>query len=531
QPNCLTTIGFSSALITVYPPYCLSPLTGLGLPEEKLINDLFNVKNYNKEIRPVQHKKEVVNVSLSLTLSNLISLKEVDETLLTNVWIEHGWFDTRLSWKTLDYGGVSILRLPPSMVWLPDIVLENNVDGQYEVAYYCNVLVSSDGFIYWLPPAIFRSSCPINVVHFPFDWQNCSLKFTSFNYNANEIHLELKTEMKDGKTYPIEWIIIDPEAFTENGEWEIVHHPAKKNIHVNVSPNSTKYQDITFYLIIKRKPLFYLINIITPSVLISFLMLLAYYLPADSGEKMTLSINVLLAQSVFLLLMSQRLPETADAVPLITKYLIFIMVLVTFVIVNCVVVLNIHFRTPSTHVLSAWTKRLFLETLPRILHMSQPEEEELWVNGAIQRRSSSVGYIAKAEEYFTIKSRSELMFEKQSQRHGMKARTTPKAPTANSGEKQHEISDQFYSEIKPGIDAANYIVKHTKDTNDYDEEKDSWNRVARTVDRLCLFLITPIIIIGTISIFLMGKLNHPPALPFENDGFDYAPGHPRYLIK
>ncbi|KAG8536208.1 hypothetical protein GDO81_026898, partial [Engystomops pustulosus] len=105
----------------------------------------------------------------------------------------------------------------------------------------------------------------------------------------------------------------------DNGEWEIVHIPAKKNINRNVSPESTKYQDITFYLIIKRKPLFYIINILAPCVLIALMANLVFYLPADSGEKMTLAISVLLAQSVFLLLISQRLPETSFAIPLISK--------------------------------------------------------------------------------------------------------------------------------------------------------------------------------------------------------------------
>lgn len=36
----------------------------------------------------------------------------------------------------------------------------------------------------------------------------------------------------------------------------------------------------------------------------------------------------------------------------------FIMVLVTVVVLNCVVVLNLHFRTPSTHVMSEWTKKV-----------------------------------------------------------------------------------------------------------------------------------------------------------------------------
>lgn len=36
-------------------------------------------------------------------------------------------------------------------------------DGQFDVALYVNVLVYSDGTVNWLPPAIFRSSCSLEV--------------------------------------------------------------------------------------------------------------------------------------------------------------------------------------------------------------------------------------------------------------------------------------------------------------------------------------------------------------------------------
>nr|XP_054592119.1 acetylcholine receptor subunit delta [Nothobranchius furzeri] len=495
--------------------------------EERLISYLFKEKGYNKELRPVQRQQDVVEVSLALTLSNLISLKEVDETLLTNVWIEHTWTDYRLSWNASEFDGIQMLRLPSSMVWLPEIVLENNNDAQFEVAYYCNVLVDAAGLCYWLPPAIFRSSCSINVNFFPFDWQNCTLKFTSLTYNAKEIKMMLKQDGNGTHNHTVEWIVIDPESFTENGEWEIIHRPAKKNIYKHIPMESNKHQDITFYLVIKRKPLFYIVNIIIPCVLISFMASLVYYLPADSGEKMTLSISVLLAQSVFLLLISQRLPETSMSVPLIVKYLMFIMVLVTVVVLNCVIVLNLHFRTPSTHVMTDWTKRFFLERLPRILRMSHPAEDEPMMDGALPRRSSSVGYIATAEEYYSIKSRSELMFEKQSERHGFNKRTAHAAvvkPQEEDGE-----TEQLYGEIKPAVDGANYIIKHMRNKNDYNEEKDNWSGIARTVDRLCFFLITPVMTLGTIVIFLMGICNHPPHLPFKGDPHDYSDENARLL--
>ncbi|KAM9331925.1 acetylcholine receptor subunit delta-like isoform 2-T2 [Pholidichthys leucotaenia] len=435
--------------------------------EERLIHHLLKEKKYNRELRPVERQQDRVDIFLALTLSNLISLKEADETLLSNVWIEHTWNDYRLAWNESEFDGISVIRLPSKLLWLPEIVLENNNDAQFEVAYYCNVLVYSDGLCYWLPPAIFRSSCSINVNYFPFDWQNCTLKFTSLTYNAKEIRMLLKSDGEGPGLHTIEWIVIDPASWTENGEWEIVHRPAKRNTYKHIPMESNKHQDITFYLIIRRKPLFYIVNIIIPCVLISFLASLVYYLPADSGEKMTLSISVLLAQSVFLLLVTQRLPETSTSVPLIVKYLMFIMVLVTVVVLNCVVVLNLHFRTSSTHVMTMWTKKFFLEVLPRLLRMSHPAEPEPLWDGALQRRSSSVGYIAAAEEYYSVKSRSELMFERQSVRHGLTARATPAAvvkPQDDGG-----VMDQLYGEIKPAVDGANYIITHMHNKNDYNE--------------------------------------------------------------
>ncbi|KAK7881256.1 hypothetical protein WMY93_029665 [Mugilogobius chulae] len=499
-------VRFLLLLLTLLFPVCWC-----RNEEERLINYLFKEKGYNKELRPVERQQDAVDVYLALTLSNLISLKEVDETLLTNVWIDHSWTDYRLSWNVSEFDGIDMLRLPSNMVWLPEIVLENNNDAQFQVAYYSNV---------WSIPLAFVIACPASSV-------SCSSRYLR---TTSRIGMLLEDYIDDNK-FTVEWIIIDllfVHLCTENGEWEVIHRPAKRNTYKHIPMESNKHQDITFYLIIKRKPLFYIVNIIIPCVLISFLASLVYYLPADSGEKMTLSISVLLAQSVFLLLISQRLPETSMSVPLIVKYLMFIMVLVTVVVLNCVVVLNLHFRTPSTHVMTAWTKWFFLERLPKILRMSKPEEPEPYWDGALPRRSSSVGYIAKAEEYYSVKSRSELMFEKQSERHGLIARPTHAAvvkPTGEGGE-----TEQLYAEIKPAVDGANYIIKHMRNKNDYNEEKDNWSGIARTVDRLCLFLVTPVMIFGTIIIFLMGLCNHPPPLPFKGDPHNYREENPRLLL-
>ena len=77
--------------------------------------------------------------------------------------------------------------------------------------------------------------------------------------------------------------------------------------------------DITFYITIRRKTLFYTVNLILPTVLISFLCVLVFYLPAEAGEKVTLGISILLSLVVFLLLVSKILPPTSLVLPLIAK--------------------------------------------------------------------------------------------------------------------------------------------------------------------------------------------------------------------
>lgn len=66
----------------------------------------------------------------------------------------------------------------------------------------------------------------------------------------------------------------------ENGEWAIRHRPAKMLLDAAAPAEEAGHQKVVFYLLIQRKPLFYVINIIAPCVLISSVAILIYFLPA-----------------------------------------------------------------------------------------------------------------------------------------------------------------------------------------------------------------------------------------------------------
>ena len=50
-------------------------------------------------------------------------------------------------------------------------------------------IVFSNGSVIWEPPAIYRSSCTIDVEFFPFDEQNCIMKVWNFFFFLNKIIL------------------------------------------------------------------------------------------------------------------------------------------------------------------------------------------------------------------------------------------------------------------------------------------------------------------------------------------------------
>uniref|UniRef100_A0A3B3ZFM8 Uncharacterized protein n=1 Tax=Periophthalmus magnuspinnatus TaxID=409849 RepID=A0A3B3ZFM8_9GOBI len=516
-------VRYAEQYISVCVCSMLMILAGIILQcneETKLIRELF--KNYNKNIRPVVKPEDKVEVMIKLTLTNLISLNEKEETLTTNVWIEIQWSDYRLSWNISEYYGIEVIRVPCNTVWLPDIVLENNIDGKFDVAYYANVLISNEGWIYWLPPAIYRSTCAIEITYFPFDYQNCTLAFRSQTYSANEVDLTLAVG-ETGQT--IEWVDIDPEAFTENGEWAIVHRPARKKIDPRYSPDDLEYQEIMFNLIIQRKPLFYIINIILPCSLISSLVVLAYFLPAQGYLEMSMRYHMLLAQTVFLFLIAQKIPETSLSVPLIGKYLIFVMSVTTLIATNQIVVLNFSLRSPSTHTMSHSVKHLFLKMIPRLLGMApliDETEETAEVNGLTERRRSSFGLMQRAEEYVLKQPRSEMMFDKQRERHGL-TRSIVENMDVSSTANLYKSLAQAAPEIKQCVDACNFIAESTRQQNTIGSEIESWVLIGKMIDKVCFWAAILLFIIGTVAIFLNGHFNQAPEFPFPGENKKYTP--------
>lgn len=144
---------------------------------------------------------------------------------------------------------------------------------------------------------------------------------------------------------------IDLQDYYISVEWDIMRVPAVRNEKF-YSCCEEPYLDIVFNLTLRRKTLFYTVNLIIPCVGISFLSVLVFYLPSDSGEKISLCISILLSLTVFFLLLAEIIPPTSLTVPLLGKYLLFTMMLVTLSVVVTIAVLNVNFRYVSARFLN-----------------------------------------------------------------------------------------------------------------------------------------------------------------------------------
>ena len=60
-------------------------------------------------------------------------------------------------------------------------------DSRLPIENYIHAQIWNNGEVQWYYPAIFQSSCVVNVKYFPFDQQACPLDFGSWTYDSHKV--------------------------------------------------------------------------------------------------------------------------------------------------------------------------------------------------------------------------------------------------------------------------------------------------------------------------------------------------------
>ena len=115
------------------------------------------------------------------------------------------------------------------------------------------------------------------------------------------------------------------------------------------------YPNLDYTLSLQRKSKFYSQNLLVPCVLISMLAPFTFLLPgkqqlykqvvkinietADSGEKISLGVTILLSLTVFQLIVAEQMPPSED-IPIIGEFYLYTMALVSTSILVTIAVLS-----------------------------------------------------------------------------------------------------------------------------------------------------------------------------------------------
>ncbi|ESO07237.1 hypothetical protein HELRODRAFT_76547, partial [Helobdella robusta] len=300
--------------------------------ERKLIESLF--KDYDYQVRPVRNNGTPIDVEVDYWFISLLDIQEKSQSMSAFGWMQMVWRDEFIVWNMTQYN-LTYVVVNAKDIWYPDLIIRNSADSVYGDIFDNNkyrVPIYSDGSVYFYTAGQTKTFCLLNTFYFPFDNQTCFFQVDSWTYTNTQVTLNTT----DG---------IKMNLYNNNGQW-IYEGNSFKVCHESF--NGDVYDNIKFFFFIKRKPLYYLTNLIIPCCLMSVIVLFVFLLPASADEKVSLSITVLLSFSVFQLLVAGNMPETSEYVPLITMYITFVMILSSMSLFCTIIVLMIHHHDTQT---------------------------------------------------------------------------------------------------------------------------------------------------------------------------------------
>lgn len=189
---------------------------------------------------------------------------------------------------------------------------------------------------------IISAACSPDMTYFPFDKQTCTLlvKPATRDYGKLELRISSRT-----------W---DTNSLEDGSTWEVTSTENTINI------NGDKYE-AELSITIKRKPLFYSLVIVFPTLLLSLLSGFVFLLPSASGERVGFGVTCFLSFVVLLQSIMGMLPEVSAPMSLLCYYVIVMLAFSVFLNVVNILLMRLHLN-PTRSEVPRWLV-YFVETI------------------------------------------------------------------------------------------------------------------------------------------------------------------------
>ncbi|XP_051960468.1 5-hydroxytryptamine receptor 3A [Xyrauchen texanus] len=316
-----------SLLLSVIPQAELVP----EKPKRSALNQLTRLllRKYDCGVRPVQNWTTPTTVYLDLIIQSVLDVDGQTQKVTTSIWYRQIWTDEFLVWDPEDFDGITEISLSSDAIWVPDVIISEFVDvGKSPVIPY--VYVNCSGTVKNYRPIQVVSACHLEIYAFPFDKQNCTLTFRSWLHSVSEVDLALWR--------PAEEIASDTREFMNDGEWELLSVPSH---YWKMAIEDRDYAHIQFNMLIRRRPLLYVVGLLIPSIFLMVVDVISFYLPPNSGTRITFKTSILLGYTVVRVNLMDEIPATAIRTPLIGAFFAVCMALLVISLAKSIFVVKL----------------------------------------------------------------------------------------------------------------------------------------------------------------------------------------------
>ncbi|XP_038146311.1 5-hydroxytryptamine receptor 3B [Cyprinodon tularosa] len=338
-------------------------------PKRSTLNQLTRtlLRKYDCGVRPVHNWTSSITVYIDLIMQSVLDVDGKTQSITASIWYRQIWRDEFLVWDPEDFDGITELSLSSDAIWVPDIIVTEFVEeGKSPPIPY--VYVNSSGCVKNYRPIQAVLACSLEMYAFPFDKQNCSLTFRSWLHSVKEIDLALWRSA--------EAIANDKREFMNDGEWELLSIPSQ---YWQIRQDDADYAQIQFNLLIRRRPLLYVVGLLIPSIFLMSVDIVSFYLPLNSGTRIAFKISILLGYTVFRVNLTDELPSSAVRTPLIGVFFVVCMAMLMLSLIKSILVV-------------------------KLLHHSEKEVKEMSLSACLLDKYGPAGHSLPESAFTSIKT-------------------------------------------------------------------------------------------------------------------------------
>uniref|UniRef100_A0AAV2KXT7 5-hydroxytryptamine receptor 3A-like n=1 Tax=Knipowitschia caucasica TaxID=637954 RepID=A0AAV2KXT7_KNICA len=333
---------------------------GQSGPTHESMNSVFDLQSF----RPVVNLSNPTIANISFTLYAVLGVNEKAQILTTFLWLRLYWHHEFLIWDPDECDGVTRISLPVKQLWSPDIIVYEFVDD--DVSQACPfVYVNHTGHIRWDRMLRLVSACNLEIFSFPFDIQNCTFTFGSYMHTIRDVRVS--------PALTFEEMSVNSKRYLEaSGEWELVDILGETSI---LQFGIDEWDIITFWVVIKRRPVLYVVNLLIPSSFLMIIDILSFYLPPHSVDRASFKMTLILGYTVFLLIMNDLLPSTANGTPIIGIYFSVCLALMVISLLETVIITNVlHHNNMKYKEVPKWVETVVLKHIARLICYRWPQD-------------------------------------------------------------------------------------------------------------------------------------------------------------